>query len=80
MWQEARSFYPALPEEVTPFKLIKRAEAIPVHSVGRYKKAKEFWQQQQAPLLFAGDYLSTATIDGAIWSGKKAAEKITEGL
>ena len=80
MWQEARKFYPALPKEVTPFKLIKRAEAIPNHSVGRYKKAKEFWQGQKAPLVFAGDYLSTATVDGAIWSGKKAAGKISEVL
>jgi oxygen-dependent protoporphyrinogen oxidase len=80
IWHEARKFYPSLARKAEPYKIIQRAEAIPVHSVGRYKAAAQFWQEQKAPFVFAGDYLSTATVDGAIWSGKMAAQKITGGL
>ena len=58
------------------FFLIKRKEAIPVHAVGRYGLASEFLKIQQenkSPLAFCGDYLATATVEGAVATGLNAA-------
>jgi len=50
--------------------MIGRQEAIPVHAVGRYRKAALFKEEQRGRALqFCGDYLATATIEGAIASG-----------
>ncbi|MFW7379034.1 MAG: protoporphyrinogen/coproporphyrinogen oxidase [Oligoflexus sp.] len=71
-----RDFHPELPPDAKPFHLAVRKEAIPLHAVGRYLSAAQFQEQQSPPLVFAGDYLSTATIDGALTSGVRAAETL----
>jgi len=58
--------------KLKPFHVKCRQRAIPVHSVGRYRKAAEFIARQRRPLVFAGDYLSTATIEGALFTGQQA--------
>ena len=68
----AREFYPEISPQAEPYFLIRRPEAIPVHAVGRYGLAHEFAEEQRArggPVHFCGDYLATATIDGAVATG-----------
>lgn len=71
-WQRARAFWPALPREGEPGTVIRHPQAIPVHAVGRYRKAAAFCASQAGPIRFAGDYLATATVDGALASGLAA--------
>ena len=74
-WQLARQYHPNLPER--PEKLVCctwRNFAIPIHAPGRYKLASEAWKAQKGPVVFAGDYLTTATMEGALQSGYWAAE------
>ena len=77
-WQLARAVCAVLPEAVPPLLHIhRRQEAIPVHAVGRYREAVAFQKAQSTPgraVFFCGDYLATATIDGAIATGQAAAE------
>ena len=50
-----------------------------MHAVGRYKAALAAQEAQATTLsgvYFCGDYLSTATIDGAIETGLQAAEMV----
>jgi protoporphyrinogen/coproporphyrinogen III oxidase len=69
-WKLGREVCDVLPEEYKPFHLIRRKEAIPLHAVGRYKMAAEFNKEQKTrSLQFCGDYLATATIEGAIATG-----------
>ena len=75
-WALARTVYPELPESADLFHMVRRDEAIPVHSVGRYADAAKFLKCQdaeQGQVLFCGDYLATATIDGAVATGLRAA-------
>lgn len=75
-WALARGFCPELPAQATPWRLIRRREAIPIHSVGRYRQAARVWESQRGPVVLAGDYLATATVDGALRTGEKAAEAL----
>ena len=78
-WCLAREVYPRLPESRAVYHLHRRREAIPVHAVGRYKAALAVQEAQATTLsgvYFCGDYLSTATIDGAIETGLQAAEMV----
>jgi len=79
-WALGRAICPAIPEAVPPVLHIhRRSEAIPVHAVGRYAQAVAFQQAQAQAgrtVFFCGDYLATATIDGAIASGRTAAEAV----
>ena len=68
-----QQFFP----HVTGFKAVirvtKRQYAIPIPEPGRFRQARTFIGNQQAPLVFAGDYLLTSNIDGAMQSGRQAA-------
>lgn len=73
-WKLAQTLYTGLPDQAEPFHLIRRNEAIPVHAPGRYRLATTFQTEQLAsdsPVRFCGDYLATATIDGALATGFK---------
>ena len=73
--QLAREVFPALPKEAELFHISRRREAIPVHRVGRYREAVAFHEaqaQSKQSVTFCGDY-ATATIDGAIETGLRAA-------
>ncbi len=75
-WTLARAFCPELPARASPFRSIARAEAIPVHSVGRFRTAAALHELAPGPVVFAGDYLTAATVDGALRSGLRAAERL----
>lgn len=72
-WQAARGLYPALPTQAKALSLVRRPEAIPVHAVGRFRQAAAVTAAQRPPVVFAGDYLAAATVDGALRSGALAA-------
>ncbi len=75
----ARTVYPAIPADAVPFCLVRRPEAISINAVGRYGLAANFQKEQQArrgPVLFCGDYLATATIEGAVATGLAATGAI----
>ena len=81
--QHARALWPAMPTDGRLFSLTRRRQAIPLHGVGRYRKSVEMHTRQQAGgavVMFAGDYLTTATVDGAIESGLRAANALKTGL
>ncbi|MBW2260738.1 MAG: FAD-dependent oxidoreductase [Deltaproteobacteria bacterium] len=77
-WRLGRSFHPELPESARTFATFKRAEAIPVHEVGRYKLAARFATEQRPPVVFAGDYLATAAVEGAVRSGAWASRVLLD--
>lgn len=74
IWQLGRQFCPDLPALADPIFMAKRPNAIPLHKVGRFVKAAAFQEVQRAPIVFAGDYLNIATVEGAIRTGIRAAE------
>jgi len=73
LWQRARSLCPLLPARADPMCRVWRENAMPRHEVGRYRLAEQFRSEQRAPLGFAGDYLATTTLEGALRSGVWAA-------
>jgi len=76
-WQAVRHFNPQLPvQHPEVVKVVRRRNAIPIPEVGRYKLAAKFQEEQQPPILFAGDYLATATVEGALQTGRIAASRI----
>lgn len=77
-WKLAREFCPELPKEALPFRLVARSEAIPVHAVGRFREAAALAENACGPVVFAGDYLTAATVDGALRSGLQAAAQLAD--
>jgi protoporphyrinogen/coproporphyrinogen III oxidase len=77
VWEMATNFESKLPIDAKPVALYKRKNAIPLHEVGRYKTANKIKNQENKDLVFAGDYLSCATVEGALRSGRWAASQIS---
>ena len=76
-----RAVFAQLPASAEIFHISRRREAIPLHRVGRYRHAIAFNEAQMAstgPIYFCGDYLATATIDGAIETGLRAAAALLQ--
>jgi len=72
-WEKARGCYPQLPEKAEIFSIHRRKEAIPVHAVGRYRKAVEAQEEQEeSDIQFCGDYWATATIEGAVATAQRS--------
>lgn len=68
----AHQLLSVIPLDAEPFHLVRRKEAIPVHAPGRYKLAHQFQIEQTergGPIFFCGDYLATATLEGAVATG-----------
>lgn len=81
VWLNIRRYNPQLP--VDPPEVVRihrRRNAIPIPEVGRYRLAAEFQQQQQLPIVFAGDYLATATMEGALQTGRMAADRFLDDV
>jgi oxygen-dependent protoporphyrinogen oxidase len=75
-WRAIRHFHSQLPAQHPDIvKIVRRRNAIPIPQVGRYKLAATFQQNQRPPVVFAGDYLATATIEGALQTGRIAASQ-----
>ncbi len=75
----ARMAHSDIPADAVAYYLARRSEAIPIQAVGRYRLAAGFLNEQRArrsPIRFCGDYLSSATIEGAVSSALAAVEAI----
>ena len=77
VWEMAITFENQLPKEAKPIALFKRQDAIPLHEVGRYTTANKIKNQENKDIVFAGDYMSCATVEGALRSGRWAAAQIS---
>jgi oxygen-dependent protoporphyrinogen oxidase len=75
-WKQARDLHAGLPEAAEPVEVFSRPRAIPVPAPGRYRGAARFLAAQRPPLVFAGDHLATATIEGALHTGRHAARRL----
>ncbi|MDX1648353.1 MAG: FAD-dependent oxidoreductase [Myxococcota bacterium] len=78
-WRLARGLDPTLPETARPIGVFARGEAIPVPAVGRYREAARLLadQRRRRPaVVLAGDHLATATIEGAVYTGRQAAASL----
>lgn len=77
VWEMAINFENKLPIDADPVAVFKRKNAIPLHEVGRYKTANQIKEQKNKDVVFAGDYMSCATVEGALRSGRWAASQIS---
>lgn len=78
-WHAVRQFNPQLPvHHPEVVRIHRRRNAIPIPAVGRYRLAAEFQNGQRPPVMFAGDYLATATIEGALQTGRIAADRFLD--
>ena len=76
VWKIARDFETLLPEKKENMVVFKRNEAIPLHGVGRFSQSDIIQHKQSGSIVFAGDYLSSATVEGALRSGRWAANQL----
>ncbi|GIR59873.1 MAG: hypothetical protein CM15mP65_24540 [Crocinitomicaceae bacterium] len=70
VWEMACDFLPKLTRIKENVTIIKRREAIPLHEVGRYKQANQLKNESLGKNFFTGDYLSCATVEGGLRSGR----------
>jgi oxygen-dependent protoporphyrinogen oxidase len=77
LWAQGRELMPSLPHEPANAIVIRRPEAIPIPEVSSFAHAVDFVSMQQPPIVFCGDYLSVATVEGAVRSGLAAAQRIS---
>lgn len=81
IWKTMRIYRNDLPEAVPPLgKLSIWREAIPIHAPGRYRLAADAWRAQKPPLVYAGDCMTTATMEGALTAGRRAAQILIDRL
>ncbi|MAA79731.1 MAG: hypothetical protein CL916_10765 [Deltaproteobacteria bacterium] len=77
-WDKAKEYCPELPQKSEIFSIHRRKEAIPVHAVGRYRRAVEAQKGQvDSNIQFCGDYWASATIEGAIATAEEAIQRWT---
>lgn len=72
-FRAVQRFFPDVTTYQKIIQITRRENAIPIPEPGRFQLASEFVKMQKAPIVFAGDYLATSHIDGAIQTGRLAA-------
>jgi oxygen-dependent protoporphyrinogen oxidase len=72
-----KTLWPDFPEDAEPFHIAERPYGFPIPEPGRYRKAVAVMREQQAPVVFAGDYFNSPTTEAAMLSGIRAAETLT---
>lgn len=80
VWQLVRQHAPHLPNWKSIVTIVAYERGIPLHRPGRHKAVVQFLAEETAPIYFAGDYLATATLEGAVTSGLRAVEKLMSYL
>jgi len=76
VWQMARAERPEFPASAQSVGVWRRREALPVPVPGHYRRASAFLRTQQPPVVFAGDHFSTPNLEGALLSGRWAAQAL----
>ena len=75
--REAERFVSGLRADFVSAVVQRWRDAVPKMSVGHAARCQELWRDQersQSRILVAGDRTTVATMDGAAWSGVRAAE------
>jgi protoporphyrinogen/coproporphyrinogen III oxidase len=57
-------------------RLFPRAEGTVITAPGHYRRMAAFLKRPRARVLYAGDWLTGSTIEGAVWSGVTAADAV----
>ncbi|MFN8641178.1 MAG: NAD(P)/FAD-dependent oxidoreductase [Candidatus Binatia bacterium] len=57
-------------------RLYPRAEGTVVTQPGHYRRIAAFLKRPRTRLLYAGDWMTGSTIEGAVWSGRSAAQAV----
>ena len=57
-------------------RLYPRAEGTVITQPGHYRRMAAFLRRPRTRLLYAGDWLTGSTIEGAVWSGVTAADAV----
>ncbi len=75
-------YYPGFEGNVLGYDITRFEYAFPIFSPNYGNKLRVLLKDRtvKGPLFLAGDYMMYATVDGAFYSGKKAAESIQEYL
>ena len=60
-------------------RLYPRAEGTVVTQPGHYRRIAAFLKRPRKRVLYAGDWMTGSTIEGAVWSGRTAAEAVLRG-
>jgi oxygen-dependent protoporphyrinogen oxidase len=60
-------------------RVYPRSEAIVVPEPGHYRRMQALQRRNRGRLLYAGDWLTGSTVEGAVRTGLAAAKKILEG-
>lgn len=73
LWDEARTIDPTLftLEQADVVHSIRWEWAVPIFAPGHYSRLAAF--QQSPPVVFAGDWMNNACVEGAVRSGEAAA-------
>lgn len=76
LWQEGRRLEPALFElaEATRWTVVRHDHAVPVFEPGHLTRLRDW--APAAPIAFAGDWSMYPCIEGAVRSGRRAAEAV----
>ncbi len=80
---EAQRWLPSLRTQFVGAVVQRWPVAIPKMRVGHAARCRELWQEQasrEVRVLLAGDHTSVSTMDGAAWSGVRAAELLEKKL
>jgi len=78
LWSQAAAITPGLfpLEEADVVHYHHWEWAVPVMAPGRYRQLAAF--QQKVPVVFAGDWMNEACVEGAVRSGEAAAAVFTQ--
>jgi oxygen-dependent protoporphyrinogen oxidase len=79
LWDEGRKVTPALfaLEEADVVHYIRWEWAVPILGPGHYRRLASY--RNRPPVVFAGDWMNQACVEGAVRSGEAAAEAIMNG-
>lgn len=79
LWEEARTIDPTLfaLESADVIHYHRWQWAVPIFGAGHYRRLAAF--QQRPPVIFAGDWMSNACVEGAVRSGEGAAKALGLG-
>jgi oxygen-dependent protoporphyrinogen oxidase len=71
-----RKFYPHIEKKIELITVMRRELAIPIPVPGHFRDCLEFQRLQSGPITFAGDYLISSSIEGALESGRRAVASL----
>jgi oxygen-dependent protoporphyrinogen oxidase len=75
----ARELWADFPRDAEPFHTRTWLQGLPWPEPGRYRLASMLGRLQHGPVVFAGDYLGSPTVESALQTGMRAARTLLDG-